>query len=334
MLCACASANLSKIFLVRIYSPGQFELLSPGGETMCKGKANKIFFSLFCALPTAILVLSNRGHVAEAQHVPDGVLFEAATIKPIHRTTHQLFDPKHHWVHVNGTHASYWSMTVANLFDYAYGLDEGQFAGPSWTNEDRFDIEAGMPDGARKGDEQRMLQALLRDRFMLVFHVEKRSLESYALLTGPHGAKVKPSLSDPQSMDMDTSARLGSTGTSEVSSGANEQRRGSQAVKFDQEKYAQHWELTRTTMAELAARIGFCVDGSSHRGVDETGLKWYYQAEYDCAIPRPAGAEQIVEPDGGYLLTRSLDALGLKLEKRKAVTDVYEVDRVEKPSEN
>jgi uncharacterized protein (TIGR03435 family) len=34
------------------------------------------------------------------------------------------------------------------------------------------------------------------------------------------------------------------------------------------------------------------------------------------------------------VLTRSLDALGLKLEKRKAPIDVYVIDRIEKPSEN
>jgi uncharacterized protein (TIGR03435 family) len=40
------------------------------------------------------------------------------------------------------------------------------------------------------------------------------------------------------------------------------------------------------------------------------------------------------DPQGSYLLIQSLDALGLKLEKRKMPMDVYVVDHVERPSGN
>ena len=40
------------------------------------------------------------------------------------------------------------------------------------------------------------------------------------------------------------------------------------------------------------------------------------------------------DPEDGSALTRSLNALGLKLEKRKAPLDVYVIDHVERPSEN
>jgi uncharacterized protein (TIGR03435 family) len=40
------------------------------------------------------------------------------------------------------------------------------------------------------------------------------------------------------------------------------------------------------------------------------------------------------DPDGSRTLAQSLDALGLKLEKRKVPLDIYVIDHVEKPSEN
>jgi uncharacterized protein (TIGR03435 family) len=62
--------------------------------------------------------------------------------------------------------------------------------------------------------------------------------------------------------------------------------------------------------------------------VDQTGLKGNYQVAMD--YPLPGGSD----PEGAGALTRSLDALGLKLERRMAPTDVYVIDHVEKPSEN
>jgi len=40
------------------------------------------------------------------------------------------------------------------------------------------------------------------------------------------------------------------------------------------------------------------------------------------------------DPQGGGVLAKSLDAMGLKLEKRKMQMDTYVIDHVEKPSEN
>ncbi len=75
--------------------------------------------------------------------------------------------------------------------------------------------------------------------------------------------------------------------------------------------------------------------------VDETGLSGTYQVAYDCpmisssAFPSAPDNDGTVPPDiQGSVLSRSLDELGLKLEKRKMPQDVYVIDHVEKPSEN
>jgi uncharacterized protein (TIGR03435 family) len=74
---------------------------------------------------------------------------------------------------------SYWYTSPVNLIEYGYGVESFQVA--EWTSHDRFDIEARFPAGADKKDDRTMLQALLKDRFQLAFHIKKRPLESYVL---------------------------------------------------------------------------------------------------------------------------------------------------------
>ncbi len=78
-----------------------------------------------------------------------------------------------------------------------------------------------------------------------------------------------------------------------------------------------------------------------HKIVDETGIKGNYQIAYDCPmrglqgpVSTDAAGTLPSDPQGSYVLTRSLDALGLKLEKRKMPMNVYVIDHVERPSEN
>jgi len=54
---------------------------------------------------------------------------------------------------------------------------------PDWTNVERFDIQARPPEGMNAVEQMRpMLRALLEDRFKLIAKIEKRELQSYALV--------------------------------------------------------------------------------------------------------------------------------------------------------
>jgi uncharacterized protein (TIGR03435 family) len=244
-------------------------------------------------------------------------------------------------------------MTVSTLVDYAYNVDLIQVTGPEWTTTDHFDVEAKFPDGADKKDDRRMLQALLTQRFKLAYHIEKRELEVYALIVSKNGEKLRPSLPDPAEFETGVVSKEGDSNVGERrakseitknpdgSSTLDMGKRGTQTVKFDQENWAQHFEISKTTMEELAGRLGICVGIGKHKVVDETGLKGTYQVAFDCPVPRPHQPAGIgtagtlpSDPQDGSLLTRSLGALGLKLEKRKVPMDVYVIDHVERPSEN
>ncbi len=117
-------------------------------------------------------------------------------------------------------------------------------------------------------------------------------------------------------------------------------KRGTETLKFDQESWTTHYEFSKMTMDELALRLNSCLGSGEHHIEDQTGIKGTYQVAYDCplATPRPQTGRDAgmlpPDPQDGASLIRSLDALGLKLERRKTPRDVYVIDHVERPSEN
>jgi len=73
----------------------------------------------------------------------------------------------------------------------AFGLRAFQLAAPDWTMNQRFDIQAAVPAGAKKEQFEVMLQNLLIDRFHLAFHRELREMTRYELLVADGGPKLK-----------------------------------------------------------------------------------------------------------------------------------------------
>lgn len=311
------------------------------------------FIRACCAVCVTAITLAGTGLCASAQTASTDLSFEVATIKPVLMDGSHPFDPYHFWVHVYPERSSYWSMTLKSLVGYAYGVAPYQVTGSGWADADRFDIEAKFPDGAGKADEPRMLQALLKDRFKLTFHIEKRELESYVLVVGAHGEKLKASPPDAEKPGADAPLKPGDNNAGEGSpksnittnhdgsSTVNLGKGGTQTVKFDQETWSMHVEASKVTMRELAGRLSNCFGREMHKVEDQTGITGNYQVAYDCptgtpppAMSRDAADALPSDPQDGSLLTRSLDAMGLKLEKRKVQMDVYVIDHFDKPSEN
>ena len=74
------------------------------------------------------------------------------------------------------------NLPVRTLIRQAYDIHESQIiGGPDWLGSQGFDINATTGD--KPPDQERfMMQTLLRDRFKLTFHSEKRELPTYALV--------------------------------------------------------------------------------------------------------------------------------------------------------
>lgn len=283
---------------------------------------------------------------ASAQTASVGLSFEVATVKQVDPS--RRFNPGHFGPHVNPAGASFWSMTPEYLITYAYGLEPGQVTGPEWVSHDRFDIETRFPEGTDEKSERRMLQTLLKDRFKLNFHVEKKDLEVHVLVVGKHGEKLTPSVPDKANAESDVAMKPGDDNAGEEpaqtkvtknpdgSSTADMGKAGTQTIKFDKELGAMHFERSKITMEELAKGLSPCLGRGVHKVVDETGIKGTYQLAWDCPwwpAARTDAGTLSSDPLDLSSLTRSLDALGLKLETRKIMQDVYVIDHVERPSD-
>ena len=118
--------------------------------------------------------------------------------------------------------------------------------------------------------------------------------------------------------------------------------RGMQTNKFDMESGSWHYVRSKMNMDELALQLAGCLGSANGNHVeDQTGLKGDFQVAIDCpsagAHPSNKDASDMTasDPQGGITLSRSLDALGLKLEKHKLAMDIYVIDHVDRePTEN
>jgi len=76
----------------------------------------------------------------------------------------------------------------ANMVDLvatAHGFNQNEvLEGPSWLEEDRFDVVAKLPPDSTPDTQKAMLRALLEDRFKLAAHVDKRPMPALALTVG------------------------------------------------------------------------------------------------------------------------------------------------------
>jgi uncharacterized protein (TIGR03435 family) len=88
----------------------------------------------------------------------------------------------------------YTNVSLSDCLQAAYGVKRFQISGPEWLRSERYDIDARTGGAASAGQSTAMLQELLRDRFKLSLHREKKELPVFALLAGKSGPKNGPKL--------------------------------------------------------------------------------------------------------------------------------------------
>jgi uncharacterized protein (TIGR03435 family) len=92
-------------------------------------------------------------------------------------------------------HIRYTQAAMFQILARTFLMQADQFAGPAWALEpfgaQRFEIAANVPSGATPQQVSIMMQNLLKDRFHLEYHREKRNLEVYELVAAKGGSKLK-----------------------------------------------------------------------------------------------------------------------------------------------
>jgi uncharacterized protein (TIGR03435 family) len=320
--------------------------------------ASRHFSTVYCVV-CIVAITFGAGACASAQTAPNPTAFEVATVKPSAPFDVVPFDPKSFGPRITQARATYAGMPLKLLTANAYGIKMAQLSGPEWMDSERYDIDARLPEGAATQDAPKMLQALLKERFKLAFHIEQRKEPVYALVVGKSGAKLTPSPADSPDSVLDAPLKPGERYEGEGdrkikvitnkdgSLTSDTRKGGTRTFKFDSKSMTMHTERSKITMEELAGLLPSMMHEygpGEHMVADQTGIKGFYQVtlDYPVGISRPnrsaAGGDASnpipPDPQDSGSIDRSLDALGLKLEKREVLMDVYVVDHVEKPSAN
>lgn len=233
--------------------------------------------------------------------------FEVATIKPSRP------DTPGQSITIRGRTFATLNQTLGSMMSFAYGLHPSQIIGaPQWVTSDRFDISATPEGTGMPVDTQwrAALAKLLTDRFQLTFHRDKRELNIYALTVLKSGHKLTAN---------DTNLN------------------GLPALFF---RGPGVFPVRNATMKDFSGTMQAVV--LDRPVVDQTGLTGRYDFTLTWTpdetqfggrggqVPPPA--DNVAAPPG--LFTAIQEQLGLKLESTKAPTEVFVIDRVEKPTDN
>jgi uncharacterized protein (TIGR03435 family) len=245
---------------------------------------------------------------------------------------------------VTSGRAEYTLMDLKSLIALAFAVRPGQIVGPDWMEGSPFDIVAKLPDGASKDDAPRMLQSLLEERFKLAVHRTDSEHPVLALVVARSGLKMKPSQQAPaasddnappkpgvRAMDIAPGMRMSTnpaTGASVLDLGLN----GSVSIQLSLATHSTHMDFNRITMGGLADWLSFrSTNSDGPQVIDMTQLKGNYDASVDLEM---SPLDPVSDP-GTSLMAQQVQALGLKLESRKATVEQLVIDRLEKmPSAN
>ena len=260
---------------------------------------------------------------------------------------------------VTDTRVALVNVPLRSVLLTAFRAKPYQLSAPDWVNDVRVDIQATLPAGATRAQVPEMLQTLLRERFGLVTHTEPRPVQAYELVVGKEGMKMRevepvdeltkafppdPSLKSPPP-DTVSETVNGSVRTMMIPIGVRTVTARSMYERVFSAQRTTQINAARIAMAEFADLLASNIDAPV---IDRTGLAGVYQ--FTIELPADASAVRMLlsmgttatvqgtpltDPTAAVSAFKAIEALGLKLEERKAPIAVIVVDKIERtPTEN
>ena len=218
------------------------------------------------------------------------------------------------------------NVDLMSLVTSAFDLQAYQFSGPEWMRAARFTITVRVPEEATNAQFKLMQQNLLTERFKLTFHREKKEMQAYDLVVAKGGVKMKESSGVPQearsSPGQPGPAPKDTNGFPILPAG----RVGMRVLADGRATLNQVEESMEQLAKFLSARTQRPV-------IDATGLT----AKYDLTLRfAMEGNGPSAEGEVGPTIFQAVqEQLGLKLESKKIIADIFVVDRIERtPTEN
>ena len=231
-------------------------------------------------------------------------------------------------------------VTLQTLIREAYGIQDDQISGaPNWLNSEKYDVEAKKdksvalelqklnPDQA-KLVTQRMLRALLADRFKLKLHLETKELQQYALVVAENGPKLQQSKAD----DTYPNGIKGPEGLGRPGMMSMDMGRGlltGQGLSIANLAGLLSRQLGSTVVNKTALTGNY--DFTLHWTPDESQRRMFNGTEGG-----PQGTESAPAPEssGPSIFTAIQEQLGLELKSQNGPVQVLVIDHAEAPSEN
>jgi uncharacterized protein (TIGR03435 family) len=269
-------------------------------------------------LPILIILLVRAELTAQSDE--PGPRFEVASIKPSD-------EGRNYWPTGGpGTKeptSFHCNTFLGILVRQAFDLGPSQMDVPIWVwQKPWFLLMAKVSPEATKEQIPLMLQALLKERFHLAYHFEKRELAGYRMVVAKNGPKLKQSAGNPESVDPPT--KMGKDGFPNT-----------QGIWHM--GYGNKFWMKNQTMSQLTT---FLDSSSGKPVVDDTG----FTGKYDITLYWDSRLEAVTADsdnapatpgDGQPLLAAVQSQLGLKLEPAKVTLKVFVLDHMDKmPTEN
>jgi uncharacterized protein (TIGR03435 family) len=272
---------------------------------------------------------------AFGQTPPPRLEFEVASVKaaePLNPMTPQV----NIGLHIDGAQVRLNYLSLRELVATANRVRSYQVDGPEFLTSERFDIAAKLPEGSTRDQVPEMLQSLLADRFQVATHRGTKEFPVLALTVAKSGLRMKASTPDPE---LDAAANKTDVNATGSAMGTVVTFSKGSSYSFGDNRF----EAKRLSMANFANSLARY---EADPVVDMTGLTGMYDfvvqltpEDYRAMLIRvavgagvqlPPEALRLMDTSTGDSLTAGLDALGLKLEKRKAPIDTIIVDKASK----
>jgi uncharacterized protein (TIGR03435 family) len=246
--------------------------------------------------------------------------------------------------HLDGAMVTCKYLSLKDYLRLAYQVKEYQINAPEWMASTRFDITAKLPEGGKEDQIRDMMKSLLAERFHLKMHRESKDFPVYALVEAKGGSKLTESAVDPSDAPVDPSKPPTNVAASGGPEGVSISLGKGSFFTFA-DNHLTGKKLAMASFADLLARF---VDRPV---VDQTGLKGRYdfdlkvtQEDYlamqirsaiSAGVTLPPQAMKLLEVSSGDSLAAAMQAVGLKLDPRKAPLEVLVIDSADKmPTEN
>ena len=258
----------------------------------------RVWRSLFVAASLCLATFAGRAQTTAPQSQMDATI-EVAVVRPHPATVmHNNFSFPRNRFELE-------DQPLLKLIAFAYSLNARQIVDfPEWVEEKHWDMSGttNLTADATLPQEQQLVRQLLKERFGLQFHREKREMSAYALQVVNGQPKLRAA-ADP----------------------------GVQPMEWTQGHDWQRTENYRSsTMTDFILIKQLLMDRPL---VDQTGLT----GRYDFKLTYSYGDASNVDTDADApptQFTAIKEQLGLKLEPVKAPVDVLVIDSIKPPTAN